>query len=507
MENFPKDEENLNEEIEVQIIENKLGLYRKTLDILKDNHLCDQCLGRQFSFLGTATDNASRTKAILLSLTMECHATLLKNTIKENYTLLNKEPLEILHIINDRMNFTPAKQLLKKWYQKHPDCLTQYGKIEISKKVCNFCIDLLIPSSIDEISRKIDDACKDYDFDNFLIGTYLNPILADKEDEFRSRYNIRNGESFKANLNRLVGKQLQKKWNKVTKYEKPDINFTIDLRNTAHIKIELKAAPLFVKAKYLKFVRDLPQTHWHCPKCRGKGQLKYSREVCDECNGTGDMYATSIQDLIGNEILKASKGKSAILHGAGREDMDARCLGSGRPFVIEIKNPKFRKLDLLSITQQINSLHHKKIHISTLTESSKKDVIRFKNTSPDTKKKYHALVYLFQPISRSEFEIKSNMVIDQLLKQIIKQRTPLRVVHRRADRTREKKIFSIESKYIDSVHILFKINAQGGTYIKELISGDQKRTNPSIQQIFNIPMKCVELDVVEIDIDENELIE
>jgi len=38
----------------------------------------------------------------------------------------------------------------------------------------------------------------------------------------------------------------------------------------------------------------------------------------------------------------------------------------------------------------------------------------------------------------------------------------------------------------------------GGLYIKELISGDDGRTKPSISEILNTPAECIELDVLEV---------
>ncbi len=44
------------------------------------------------------------------------------------------------------------------------------------------------------------------------------------------------------------------------------------------------------------------------------------------------------------------------------------------------------------------------------------------------------------------------------------------------------------------------IQCEGGLYIKELISGDQMRTKPSVSQILGTPSKCVKLDVLEVNI-------
>ena len=62
----------------------------------------------------------------------------------------------------------------------------------------------------------------------------------------------------------------------------------------------------------------------------------------------------------------------------------------------------------------------------------------------------------------------------------------------------EKKIYEIHGKWIDSRHFQFKIKSIGGTYIKELASGDSGRTTPSLTGILGVGLKCVELDVLEI---------
>ena len=80
------------------------------------------------------------------------------------------------------------------------------------------------------------------------------------------------------------------------------------------------------------------------------------------------------------------------------------------------------------------------------------------------------------------------------------QRTPYRVSHRRSDKVREKLIYKIEGKLIKPNLYEFIIETQGGTYIKELINGDEGRTTPSFSEIFKTPLECKELDVLEISV-------
>ena len=70
------------------------------------------------------------------------------------------------------------------------------------------------------------------------------------------------------------------------------------------------------------------------------------------CNLTGKMYPESVQELIGVHVLSASRGQDVIFHGAGREDVDARMSGNGRPFVLEIKSPHRREVDLQELERR-----------------------------------------------------------------------------------------------------------------------------------------------------------
>ena len=66
------------------------------------------------------------------------------------------------------------------------------------------------------------------------------------------------------------------------------------------------------------------------------------------------MYKESVEELISEIFLDKTRGYEAKFHGAGREDIDVKMLGTGRPFVLEIKEPKIRKLDLQKLAKEVN---------------------------------------------------------------------------------------------------------------------------------------------------------
>jgi large subunit ribosomal protein L21e len=94
-------------------------------------------------------------------------------------------------------------------------------------------------------------------------------------------------------------------------------------------------------------------------------------------------------------------------------------------------------------------------------------------------------------------------VTKTLEKAVIHQQTPLRVLHRRADLVREKYIYETKIKRLAPNRAEMRIHCQGGLYIKELVSGDEGRTNPSVAKIVNADAKPLELDVLKVAMEES----
>jgi tRNA pseudouridine synthase 10 len=68
--------------------------------------------------------------------------------------------------------------------------------------------------------------------------------------------------------------------------------------------------------------------------------VKLSREVSQTPWNLATKKMDSVQGLISDNMLPLFGASVAYLHAAGREDIDVRMLGEGRPFIIEFENPK-----------------------------------------------------------------------------------------------------------------------------------------------------------------------
>jgi len=252
---------------------------------------------------------------------------------------------------------------------------------------------------------------------------------------------------------------------------------------------QLPRAKIFIEGRYRKLSRELPQTIFYCPDCKGHPRR---RRKCARCEGFGKLTRESVQELVAWVAGKAFGTRKNKFHGAGREDVDVRMLGAGRPFVLELIGPKNLEVDLAEVEAEINRRNEGSLEIQGLHWTEKTRVAQLKET-PHAKE-YEALVHVdgdFDPARVSEF-------LGERIE--ITQHTPTRVAHRRAakDRVRWVEFQAIEPDPKEAGHLRVRMLTQHGTYVKEVLSGEEGRTNPSLADLLGVPCTCVSLDVLAI---------
>ncbi|MEF8835511.1 MAG: tRNA pseudouridine(54/55) synthase Pus10, partial [Candidatus Thermoplasmatota archaeon] len=211
---------------------------------------------------------------------------------------------------------------------------------------------------------------------------------------------------------------------------------------------------------------------------------------CDKCGGTGKMYETSVEEIIGEHLVEMTSGEDFTLHGMGREDIDAKMLGDGRPFVMEIKEPVKRKIDLEELERRVNESEN--VQINSLEFTEKEKVVEVKQAR--AVKTYRVKVSLEETIEGA----KLKKVKEKLVGQEISQRTPRRVDHRRSDKVRKRTIRDLEFVSMDNTSVTLDVTCDAGTYVKEFIHGDEDRTQPNLAELLETPCEVDRLDVMKI---------
>lgn len=352
------------------------------------------------------------------------------------------------------------------------------GGLDAWQGPCNLCEDIfgLIPRLAEAAAESI----LSVESENFLIGTRVDPLINERESRLWEELGKDHAEAIKSELNREIGKRALPLIDRRVEFNNPQVVALVDTRFAT---VELDISPVFIYGRYQKLSREIPQTVWPCKACRGKG--------CQRCHGTGKMYRTSVQEEIGNPALEMADSPEHFFHGMGREDIDALMLGNGRPFVLELRSPRIRDIDLDRLESVVNESNL--VQVSGLRFSNKEEVRWVKEASPT--KTYRATVRAEGKVNKE----RVNEVAKSFKNLHIDQRTPVRVSHRRGDLVRRREIHSVEAEVLGDDVFLLVLETESGTYVKEFVSGDGGRTTPSFSERMGTPCVVEALDVMSIN--------
>ena len=344
---------------------------------------------------------------------------------------------------------------------------------------CTMCEGLV--EEYDDLAAEVMHALEGYEWDTFLVGTKVPSRISQLEtDLFRSFPSVW-VEAFKSEVNREVGRRVEAATDAEADFDNPDVTVLVDPEFNS-VQVQLRS--VYVFGRYNKLVRGIPQTRWPCRKCKGKG--------CDACNGTGQQYATSVEQLVAAPFMEALGGEEHAFHGAGREDIDARMLGEGRPFVLEIRNPRHRHWDPVEMERLVNEHAVGQVEVHGLRPSEKHEVVSLKDATWE--KTYLISFSVEGGVTREDLESAAG----QLAGSVVQQRTPHRVSHRRADRTRPRAVRQLTLVDLTDGKATVEVRGESGIYVKELIHGDRGRTQPSMAELLGRSCEVVELDVLDV---------
>ena len=240
--------------------------------------------------------------------------------------------------------------------------------------------------------------------------------------------------------------------------------------------------PIYIAGKYIKKNRALSQTPWHVL-------------------GTGERVGdSSVEELIARVFEALASSDEYKMVSAGREDIDVRMLGTGRPFIMEIRNCSKRSLPLHKLKDEgfTYNLLKGEVELGEVYTTNKKALALLKEGAEEKTKTYTAVSWLSKPLTSSDLER-----VNAQANLIVHQKTPLRVLHRRTGLIRDKVVYSIRMRGVPgNCHFAtVDLHTQAGTYIKEFVHGDLGRTHPSIASLLGCDADILQLDVSGVDMD------
>ncbi|MEF8790039.1 MAG: tRNA pseudouridine(54/55) synthase Pus10 [Haloarculaceae archaeon] len=324
-----------------------------------------------------------------------------------------------------------------------------------------------ITSRYDDLAGRAVEALSDTEFFTYQVGTRVPPLVEENGELLREDAGLPAdaGEELNSEVNREVGRRIGAKTGTEVDFDRPDVQLLLDLDADA---VEVQRNSVSVFGRYRKLERGIPQTHW-------------------------EKFGTSVEELVAPTLVSAHRGTEGVFHGAGREDVDALMLGTGRPFVLEVKAPRRRDLDLAELEAEINDLREGRVEVEGLRYATYEMVERVKEL--DASKTYRMDVTFDEPVSESALAA----AIERLDGATVQQRTPERVSHRRADLVRERTVRSMSGELREPDRAELTVHGEGGLYVKELVSGDGGRTEPSLAGLLGVGAAVTHLDVVAVE--------
>ncbi|KAK3141803.1 hypothetical protein QOZ80_4BG0338510 [Eleusine coracana subsp. coracana] len=249
---------------------------------------------------------------------------------------------------------------------------------------------------------------------------------------------------------------------------------------SCHLVISCLRSPIYIGGRYLKLSRNVSQSCWI---------------IDDERMGDA-----SVEEIIGEAVRAICRGDSCKFHAAGREDIDVRMLGSGRPFLIEVLNVRSvpSATEVQQIAEKINNSEKKYVRVRNLKLVGNEIWTMMREGEAEKQKQYSALIWTSRELTESDLHNISRMKDMEII-----QKTPIRVLHRRSPLERKRTIHWMEIEKVadSSNYYLLHLCTQAGTYIKEFVHGDLGRTHPSIGSILECRAEILQLDVTNVKMD------
>ncbi|TPX63162.1 hypothetical protein SpCBS45565_g06808 [Spizellomyces sp. 'palustris'] len=254
------------------------------------------------------------------------------------------------------------------------------------------------------------------------------------------------------------------------------------------VELGLQHAPIYVAGRYLKLQRHISNSPWEI--------------------GGKRMTEHSVEELIANKVDAFFRNDGHKFYSSGREDADVLMLGRGRPYYLELVNPRrveASETELQALQDTINKEANGMVQSRDMQIVPREETKILKDAANTKSKSYSTLVKLASPVT-----IEALDEVSKIKDLAIKQQNPTRVP-RRADLMRDKVIESLrvypaapaqDAAVSPTDEVRVDLRTSAGTYVKEFVHGDNGRTNPNLASLLGVEWaKVLELDVLEVHLD------
>ena len=330
-----------------------------------------------------------------------------------------------------------------------------HQKINKKSTKCYICKDLI--DNLDSYHSTILEKTKDYQFDSFLVGAILKPSIIERDDLIRSKYKLKGIDSVKTDISRQLAKKLSQKSKSVIDHLKPELTITVNFKNNS---VDLRSKSVILAGRYTKNSRNLPQKQKSCENCKGKG--------CATCKFHGISNFDSVEGKIAQFIYEKFSSPQVKITWIGGEDKTSLVKGKGRPFFVQIINPKKRKIRLA-----------KKITLGEITLYGIKQISSIPKSPLKFRSKIELAVQTKEQLSPKDLKKLNELKNSQI------------AIYEDSKRI-EKSTYSIKYAKTDSTSFNLLLEVDGGVPIKKFV--DSETVFPNLSDLLGTKCVCKEFD-------------
>ena len=116
--------------------------------------------------------------------------------------------------------------------------------------ICGNVFDKIDDVLFDKIYDKLD--FLNVEFDSFIVGSRIDKEIQKRDEEFIDQSNL-DVEPIKKEINRIIGKRLEKELSKEVNFEKQDIIVNVNLIKDPKIRVQIN--PIFIEGKSVESLK------------------------------------------------------------------------------------------------------------------------------------------------------------------------------------------------------------------------------------------------------------
>lgn len=301
---------------------------------------------------------------------------------------------------------------------------------------------------------------ENYSYRSFTIGTTLPYYMFDIEDSIRSHYKLKGIEDIKSSFNSKIRNKFKSLSKKKLNNINPDIIININISDNNEYSIKLSSRSIYLLGRYTK----------------KKFMAQRENDVLN--NNNLDSLTSknqTIQTIIQKTLSDSIRSDRMIFSWYGSEDDNSQVLGKGRLFLVQLINPRQRKIKINKIFTD-NGISFKIIEKKEFLENIKrnfivKNKIFVKTTDPINKIHFFNLMKLNNTIIR--YKYKSKIFY--------------------------KKIYNIGFKKLDPYHFIINIECDSGLFLRQFIEG-RDFIKPNISLTLHNQCECLKFDILDISL-------